>query len=168
MADIFVSYTNSDRDWASWIAKELEALRHAPQVHEWEMEGGDDIYAWIEARFQAADHVLCVASDEYLSAPYSTLERNAPLRHAAKDRPGFVLLVVVKPWRLPALSNQLRRCEPFGVPEDAARLRFYEFVQKRRAPENIAFPGKVAAVSNIPIRCRLISWAARSRWPRSR
>ena len=28
MADIFVSYTSSDRDWAFWIAKELEALGH--------------------------------------------------------------------------------------------------------------------------------------------
>jgi hypothetical protein len=26
MADIFVSYTSSDRDWAFWIAKELKAL----------------------------------------------------------------------------------------------------------------------------------------------
>ena len=38
VADIFVSYTSSDRDWAFWIAKELEALGHAPHVHEWEIE----------------------------------------------------------------------------------------------------------------------------------
>jgi hypothetical protein len=25
MADIFISYTSSDQDWAFWIAKELEA-----------------------------------------------------------------------------------------------------------------------------------------------
>jgi hypothetical protein len=29
MADIFVSYTSSDRDWAFWIAKELETASHA-------------------------------------------------------------------------------------------------------------------------------------------
>jgi hypothetical protein len=28
MADIFISYTAADRDWAFWIAKELEALGH--------------------------------------------------------------------------------------------------------------------------------------------
>ena len=38
VADIFVSYTSSDRDWAFWIAKELEALGHTPHVHEWEIE----------------------------------------------------------------------------------------------------------------------------------
>ena len=54
--------------------------------------------------------------------------------------------------RLPTLSDHIRRCELFGIPEDAARLRFREFMQKREAPATAAFPGKVFAVSNIPIR----------------
>src|SRR5271165_6274975 len=116
--------------------------------------GGDDIYAWTEARHDAADHVLCVVSDDYLNETnfYSQLERRAALWQAAGKRPGFVLLVVVKPCRLPTLSDHYRHCELFGVPEDAARLRFREFMQKREAPETITFPGKVVAVSNIPIR----------------
>jgi tetratricopeptide (TPR) repeat protein len=152
VADIFVSYTSSDREWAFWIAKELEALGHSPHVHEWEIKGGDDIYAWMEQRHDAADQVLCVVSDEYLKAPYSTLERNAAIWQAAGKRPGFVLFVAVKPCRLPTLADHIRRCELFGIPEDAARLRFREFMQKREAPATAAFPGKVFAVSNIPIR----------------
>jgi hypothetical protein len=124
MADYFISYTSSDRDWAQWIGKELEALAHTPHIHEWEIAGGDDIYAWMEARHDAADHVLCVVSDEYLKAPYSTLERNAALWQAAKNRTSFVLLVVVKPCRLPTLIDHIRHCELFGVPEEAARTRF--------------------------------------------
>jgi hypothetical protein len=62
MADIFISYTSSDRDWAFWIAEELKALGHTPHIHEWEVRGGDDIYAWMEARHDAADQVLCVVS----------------------------------------------------------------------------------------------------------
>ncbi len=30
VADIFVSYTSSDRDWAFWIGQELEKLGHLP------------------------------------------------------------------------------------------------------------------------------------------
>jgi tetratricopeptide (TPR) repeat protein len=152
VADIFISYTSSDRDWAFWVAKQLQALGHVPHVHEWEIKGGDDIYAWMEQRHDAADHVLCVVSDDYLKAPYSTLERNAALWQAAAKRPGFVLLVAVRPCRLPTLSDHVRRCELFGIPEDAARLRLREFMQKREAPATAAFPGKVFAVSNIPIR----------------
>jgi tetratricopeptide (TPR) repeat protein len=152
VADIFVSFTSNDREWAFWIGHELEALGHVPHVHDWEIKGSDDIYGWMEHRHDAADHVLCVISDDYLKAPYSTLERHAALWQATKKRPGFVLLVAVKPCALPTLSDHLRRCELFGVPEDAARLRFREFMSKRRAPTDIVFPGKVFAVSNIPIR----------------
>jgi tetratricopeptide (TPR) repeat protein len=151
VADIFISYTSSDRDWAFWIAKELEVLGHSPRIHEWEVNAGDDIYTWMEAQGDAADHVLCVVSDDYLKAPYSTLERNGALWRAAKQ-PGFALLVGVKPCKLPTISDFIRRCELFGVPEDAARLRLREFMQKREAPATAAFPGKVFAVSNIPIR----------------
>ena len=38
------------------------------------------------------------------------------------------------------------------MPEDAARLRVREFMSRRTAPTDIAFPGKDFAVSNIPIR----------------
>jgi hypothetical protein len=50
MADIFVSYTSSDSEWAFWLGKELEVLGHTPHVHEWEVGAGDDIYAWMETR----------------------------------------------------------------------------------------------------------------------
>ena len=152
MADYFISYTSSDRDWAHWIGKELEALSHTPHVHEWEIRGGEDIYAWMEARHDAADHVLCVVSDEYLKAPYTTLERNAALWQAAKNRSGFVLFVVVKPCRLPTLIDHIRRCELYGVSEETARTRFREFMSARAVPQMAFFPGQVFAVANIPIR----------------
>src|SRR5690348_13428646 len=80
VADIFISYTSSDRDWAFWIAKELEALGDKPRVHEWEINKGGNIMAWMEERLQAANYVLLVVSERYLNrpeAPYSNLERHA-------------------------------------------------------------------------------------------
>jgi tetratricopeptide (TPR) repeat protein len=150
--DIFVSYTSSDREWAEWIRLELEELGRVAHVHEWEIKGGDDIYGWMQMRLDGADRVLCVVSDAYLKAPFSTLERNAALWRMAKDKPGFVLLVVVEPCTLPTLSDHLRRCELYGVPKDAARLRFRQFIEAPLKPEAVAFPGKVFAVSNILVR----------------
>lgn len=60
MADIFVSYTSSDRDWAFWIGQELEALGHTAHIHEWEVPGGGNIPQWMEQRHHEADHILCV------------------------------------------------------------------------------------------------------------
>jgi hypothetical protein len=35
VAGIFVSYTNSDWEWAFWIGQELEKLGHVARLHEW-------------------------------------------------------------------------------------------------------------------------------------
>jgi hypothetical protein len=83
----------------------LKRSGHIPHVHEWEIGRGGDIYAWMEQRHDAADHVLCVVSDDYLKAPYSTLERNAALWQAASNRPGFVLFVAVKACKLPTIAT---------------------------------------------------------------
>jgi hypothetical protein len=48
VADIFVSYTSKDREWAFWIGQELLKLGHAPYVSEWEIGDGGDIEAWRE------------------------------------------------------------------------------------------------------------------------
>jgi hypothetical protein len=96
MADIFISY----RDWAFWIAKELEALAHTPRVHEWEMKGSDDIYAWMQERHDAADHVHCVVSDDYLTAPYAARTQRGAV--AGGQEPARLrLFVAVKPCKLP-------------------------------------------------------------------
>jgi hypothetical protein len=34
VADIFVSYTSSDRQWAFWIGQELLKLGHAAHLHD--------------------------------------------------------------------------------------------------------------------------------------
>jgi hypothetical protein len=58
----------------------------------------------------------------------------------------------VKRCKLPTLSDHLRRCELYGVPKEAARLRFREFNVKGQRAHGHRFPGKAFAVSNIPIR----------------
>src|SRR6266446_5647945 len=152
MDDFFISYTQSDRDWAEWIGKELEALGHKPHIHEWEIGAGEDIYAWMETRIDAAHHMLCVVSEEYLKAPYSTLERRAGLRHAAREQPGFVLLVQVEPCRLPRLSANISRCNLVGKPREIASRQFREFIAERKPPETVSDPFRdVYAATNIPI-----------------
>ena len=88
MADIFISYTSSDREWADWVGHEIESLGHTPRIHDWEISGGGDIAAWMEERIDAADHVLCIISSAYLDKkPYSAWERRAAQCAAVTDRP---------------------------------------------------------------------------------
>jgi tetratricopeptide (TPR) repeat protein len=171
MADIFVSYTSSDRDWAFWIGQELEKLEHTAHVHEWEISAGGDIAAWMEQRHQAADHVLCIISKAYLAASYSSWERRAAEWAAAKDRPNFVLPVFVEVCEPTTLLAPLKKCELHGLRENDARARLAAFLVPAAKPSTpvrypgdgkpqasaattrkaAAFPGERCALSNIPI-----------------
>jgi tetratricopeptide (TPR) repeat protein len=144
VADIFVSYTSSDRHWAFWIGHELEALGHVPHIHEWEISGGGDIMAWMEERHQAADHILCVISAVYLINPYSSWERRAAQWEAATDRPGFALPVFVEHCETKTLFSQVKRCNLYGVSEEEARARLKAFLEPAGKPaQRAAFPGRV-------------------------
>jgi len=144
VADIFVSYTSSDRHWAFWIGHELEALGHVPHIHEWEISGGGDIMAWMEERHQAADHILCVISAVYLINPYSSWERRAAQWEAATDRPGFALPVFVEHCETNTLLSQVKRCNLYGVSEEEARARLKAFLEPAGKPaQRAAFPGRV-------------------------
>ncbi len=143
MADIFVSYTSSDRHWAFWIGHELEALGHVPHIHEWEISGGGDIMAWMEERHQAADHILCVISAVYLIKPYSSWERRAA-QWAATERPGFALPVFVEHCETRTLFSQVKRCNLYGASEEEARARLKAFLEPAGKPaQRAAFPGGV-------------------------
>ncbi len=155
MAEIFVSYTSSDRDWAFWIGQELEALHHMPRIHEWEISGGGDIAAWMEDRHEQADHILCVISETYLTKPYSSWERRAAQWAAATDRPNFALPVFIENCKAPTLLAQFKRCDLAGliISEEEARARLAAFLAPAAKPAGpMPFPGSAPAVQPAPAR----------------
>ena len=149
MADIFISYTSSDRDWAFWIGKELERLQHQPRIHEWEIEAGDDVPAWMEERLQKADRVLCVISAEYLTKDYSGWERRSAQWAAASKRPKFMLPVFVEDCEAPVAMAHIKRCKLFGLGEEDARSTLETYLaQAKPPPSRIASNSMVWAGSN--------------------
>jgi hypothetical protein len=47
------------------------------EIHEWELSRRRRYYGLDGDATDAADHVLCVVSEKYLKAPYSSWERNS-------------------------------------------------------------------------------------------
>ena len=142
MADIFISYTSQDRDWAFWIGQELEKLGHTPRIHEWEISGGGDIAAWMDERCDKADHALLVISETYLGKPYSSWERRSAQWAAQTDRPNFALPVRIELCKLPNLLASVKRSDLFGVDESEARERLIDLLRPADKPAvPTKFPG---------------------------
>lgn len=124
MADIFVSYTSSDRDWAFWIGQELDTFSHKAHLHDWEISAGGDIAAWMEERHDHADHILCVITKAYLTKPFSRWERLAAQWGAAGSGQNFVLPILIEECELRTLLAHTKRCDLYGIDdEDVARTR---------------------------------------------
>ena len=159
MADIFISYTSSDRDWAFWIAQELEKLGHTPHVYEWEISGGGDIMAWMEERHDKADHVLFVISKVYLTKTYSAWERRAAQWAAMSKRPNFALPVRIEDCELPTLLAHLKFCDLFDIDEDEARKKLKAFLTPATRPsEPTPFPGAAKRAAGEPVKRETVAF----------
>jgi hypothetical protein len=142
LADIFVSYTSNDRGWAFWIGQQLERLGHVAHIHEWEIDAGGNIPAWMQERQDKADHTLCVISNAYLSRPYSSWERQAAQWAAVSDRPNFMLPVFVEDCKVPTMLAPFKRCDLFGLNENEASERLGAYLKPAAKPSEAArFPG---------------------------
>jgi hypothetical protein len=150
MADIFVSYTSSDREWAEWIGHELIALGHKPHLHDWEVPAGGDFMKWMEERYTDANHILCVVSTTYLHRPYASLERRAAHWASLDRRPNFAIPVFIEPCEALMLFATLKRCDLHGLNEADARARLTAFLAPPgRTPRGV-FPGEAKVSSRPP------------------
>jgi hypothetical protein len=170
VADIFVSYTSKDRDWAFWIGHELIDLGHKPHIYVWEIQPGEDIFKWMERWLTAADHCLCVISKAYLQAQYASWERRSAEWAAETDRPNFVFPIFIEECPPPIFLATKIRCDLHGLNEDEARTRLVDYLKPKApsprggfpglakagpggtlvAPQRGAFPGR-SPIFNIPI-----------------
>jgi hypothetical protein len=141
MADIFISYTNSDRDWAFWVAKELEGLGHTRISTNRRLEAATaSMHGWNSA----TKSPTCALRPLGRLSKGPLLDPGTPCCALAGSIKAAGLRTVRGSEAVPAAKP--RRCELYGVPEEAARTRFRDFMQ------TAAFPGEGFAVSNIPIR----------------
>jgi TIR domain len=141
VANIFVSFTSNDRDWAFWIGLELEKLGHVPHIHEWELSAGGDIPRWMEESLEKADHCLLVISKIYLTKSYASWERRAAQWAANSKRPNFTVPVFIEACEPPILLAHLKRCDLHGLSEKQARATLAEFLKPAQRPTKQIFPG---------------------------
>src|SRR4051812_23304693 len=76
-SDFFVSFNQTDRDWATWIAWALEANGYSVIFQDWDFHG-----SFVEQMHQASLHtsrVLVVLSENYLHSEYARSEAWAAL-----------------------------------------------------------------------------------------
>ncbi|HKQ76363.1 MAG TPA: toll/interleukin-1 receptor domain-containing protein [Blastocatellia bacterium] len=83
--DFFISYTAKDRQWAEWIAWQLEAAGFTSIIQAWDFGAGSDFIEEMDRASQKARRTIAVLSPDYFKSKFTRTEWHVPF---AKDATG--------------------------------------------------------------------------------
>jgi len=95
--DFFISYTSADRQWAEWIALELEKAGYQTIIQAWDFRPGSNFLAEMDEAAKVADRTIAVVSPKYFESDYTFVEWAAALRGDPKGKQRKLLPIRVEP-----------------------------------------------------------------------
>jgi hypothetical protein len=140
MKDFFVSYTARDRQWAEWIAWELEEAGQTVQIQAWDFVGN-----WVllmdEAMRETA-RTIAVLSPHFFESRYTPSEWANAFRLDPTGEKDLLIPVRVAEVELKGIFAQLTYVDLVGLPEAEASERLLKRVRGERGKPSTkpAFP----------------------------
>ena len=121
--DFFVSYTADDRDWAVWVAYELESLGFSVHIQDWDFLPGSNFMEQIDRAAEGSRRTIAILSKRYLEKAFPRLEMlttmaKDPLGHATRLIP-----VRIEPFEVTGILIAVVYIDLANLSEDEARLR---------------------------------------------
>jgi tetratricopeptide (TPR) repeat protein len=146
MKDFFISYNSADREWAEWIAWQLEDAKYTTVLQAWDFRPGSNFVLEMQRASAEAQRTIAVLSPGYLAALYTQPEWAAAFARDPTGEKGLLLPVRVRECDLKGLLPQIVYIDLVGLDETAAKERLlagarFERAKPKTAP---AFPGEAA------------------------
>ena len=167
--DFFVSYTGKDRQWAEWIAWQLEEAGYSVIIQAWDFRPGGNFVLDMQKAAEA-ERTIAVLSPDYLQRPFPQAEWAAAFAADPTGEAHKLLPVRVVECSPKGLLAQIVYIDMVNRNETAARDDLLKGVNSGRvkpataprfpllesSPRVIAdppqFPGALPGVWNIPFR----------------
>jgi hypothetical protein len=143
--DFFVSYNRADREWAEWIAWQLEEEGYTTIIQAWDFRPGGNFVIDMQRAADQARRTIAVLSPDYLQALYTYPEWAAAFAQDPTGEKGTLLPVRVRECELKGLLPQIVYIDLVGLDQEAAKQELVAGVKQGRAKPAIApsFPGAV-------------------------
>jgi hypothetical protein len=142
--NFFISYTAVDRQWAEWIAWELEEARYTAILQAWDFTPGSHFVTAMHLATQITERTIAVLSRAYLESAFSEQEWQAAWADDPSGVERKLLVLRVENCPRPGLLGQVVSEDLFGVGKELARARLLAAVQegRRKPPMPPQFPGE--------------------------
>jgi TIR domain/NB-ARC domain len=168
--DFFISYTQTDRAWAEWIAWLLEEDGHHVLVQAWDFVAGTNWVQGMQDGVGTASRTIALLSTNYLNSVYGGAEWQAAWAADPRGRGRKLLTVRIDDCPRPGLLGAVVGVDLFDVPETTARARLRAMVSQavtgrakpdtpppfpptgRAMPREARFPGAMPRVWHVPAR----------------
>jgi len=164
--DFFISYNSADRQWAEWIAWQLEEAGYTTVLQAWDFRPGSNFVLEMQRAATEARRTIAILSPDYLSARFTQPEWAAAFSQDPTGEKGTLLPVRVRECELEGLLPQIIYIDLVGLDEVAAKETLLAGVRRGRAkpsvapgfpgavprsvPEQPGFPGALPPIWNIP------------------
>jgi tetratricopeptide (TPR) repeat protein len=139
----FISRSGEDKQWAKWIAWELEAAGYSVITQDWDFQPGSNFVGGMAHALDAAQTTLAVYSPAYFRSEFTEDEWTAAIAGHGGGEVRF-LPVLVKNTEIPTLLKPIIYVDLVGLDQEAARRRLLDAVERRartKPLEQPAFPG---------------------------
>jgi anti-sigma regulatory factor (Ser/Thr protein kinase) len=154
--DFMVSYTGVDRNWAEWIAWQLEADGYHAFIQSWDIRPGANFVTAMHDAVQRAKRIVIVLSPHYLASDFANAEWKGFFARDSSGSQAVMLPVRVGLVEPPGLLRTINYVDVVGLDGMAARSALLAAARGIRGkPVNEPeFPGSpvalAAAASPLP------------------
>jgi len=166
MKDFFISYNSADRQWAEWIAWQLEEAGYTTVLQAWDFRPGSNFVLEMQRAATEAEHTIAVLSPDYLGARFTQPEWAAAFAQDPTGEKGTLLPVRVRECELKGLLPTIIYIDLVGLEEQEAKDTLLAGVSRERAkptappgfpaaapravPQRPRFPGALPPTWNVP------------------
>ena len=138
--DFFVSYNGKDKEWAEWLAWQLEEAGYTTVIQAWDFRPGGNFVIDMQLAAEQAERTIAVLSQNYLDAMYTQPEWAAAFAQDPTGRQKTLLPVRVQECNLKGMLSQIVYIDLMDKPEDEARKLLLAGLNTGRAKPTTA-PG---------------------------
>ena len=158
--DFFISRNKADREWAQWMAWQLEEAGYTTVLQDWDFRPGQNFVLRMHEAATTCQRTLAVLSADYLAAEFSASEWAARFVEDPTGKEGKLITVRVQDCGQPGLLRAVIYIDLVGLDEPGAKEALLEGIKQGRAKPSKApgfpggqrprFPGALPATWNVP------------------
>lgn len=141
--NFFISYNSADRQWAEWIAWQLEEAGYSTVIQAWDFRPGNNFVLEMQKAAEQAERTIAVLSPNYIQALYTQPEWANAFAQDPTGAKQQLVPVRVKPCQLKGLLAQIVYIDLVDLHAEVARDMLLAGVDYDRGKPAVApgFPG---------------------------